>query len=190
MKALLDKIQSSATIISDDMIDVTSFINGNVDAALMHDLGKDFAQHYRNYDFSAFITVESSGIAPSVFAAYYAEKPLVVIKKSTQRLPAPYIQQACYSFTKQSHYYLSVKETFINDRSFILIDDFLAQGSVVKNVELLLEQKNSSLSAIGICIAKCFQPGYQALKSMGYDLYCQAKIAEMDPDTQNVLFLE
>lgn len=188
MERLKQIIKEKGIVRSDSILDVSEFLNGIVDSRLMHDLGADFANHFRDYDFDAFATVESSGIAPSVFASYSANKPLIIIKKSEKQLDNRFIQQPSYSFTKSHPYYLTCLKEQIGGKRIILIDDFLAQGSVVKNVDLLLKQAGSELVAVGICITKAFQDGYRKLIEEGYDLYSQASIESMNPETSVIKF--
>ena len=81
MKLLIDKIEQFGRVKSEQVLDVSAFLNKQVDPQLMEALGKDFADYYKDYDFDAFVTVESSGIAPAVFAALHANKPLIILKK-------------------------------------------------------------------------------------------------------------
>lgn len=189
MKALKTSIIQQGSVRTKDILDVSKFLNAHVDAQLMSELGKDFAEYYKDYDFDLFVTVETSGIAPSVFASLYANKPLLIIKKEARDLDqAIYVQQDCFSYTKDVSYKLSAKREFLSNKKVVLLDDFLAQGSVVKNVEALLKQVDSSLVSIGICITKNFQPGYKALSDEGYDLYAQVELESLDPETGTIVF--
>lgn len=189
MKLLEEKIMAEALVRSEDILDVKSFLNESVDANLMNELGKDFAKRFEDYDFDAFITVETSGIAPSVFASFYANKPLIILKKSEDlKNDENVAQEEAFSFTKSKAYYLTVSKESISNGRYILLDDFLARGSVVKNVRKLLEKNNSELVAVGICISKNFQNGYKMLEEEGFDLYAQAQLAKLNPKTKTVEF--
>ena len=178
MKLLKERIIESGSVRTKDILDVSKFLNAHVDAKLMDALGKDFADYYKDYDFDMFVTVETSGIAPSVFASLYAKKPLLIIKKEGRDLDdAIYVQQDCFSYTKDVSYKLTAKKEFLSNKKVVLLDDFLAQGSVVKNVESLLEKVNSSLVSTGICITKNFQPGYLAVE-----------LKSLDPETGTIEF--
>lgn len=183
MKLLKDKILEKGFVRSEKILDVSNFLNAQVDAKLMEALGKDFAHHFKDYEFDMFITVEASGIAPSVFASLAMNKPLVVIKKESKIMnPDIYVQQEAYSYTKDVDYFLSTKSRLIEGKRCILIDDFLAEGSVVRNVEILLDKVDATLVATGICISKNFQPGYKHLKEKGYDLYSQVQLKSLLPE--------
>lgn len=189
MKELEDRIIESGVVRTETILDVSQFLNAQVDAKLMQSLGKDFADYFASYDFDAFVTVETSGIAPSVFAALYSDKPLIIIKKQEKILDeAIFVQQPSHSFTKNHDYYLSVKKELIAGKKIVLLDDFLAQGSVVLNVDALLKKVDSTLVSTGICISKNFQAGYQKLSEQGYDLYCQAQIEKLDTESNQVIF--
>lgn len=182
MQLLKDIILERGFVRTDKILDVSNFLNAQVDAKLMQALGQDFADHFKDYDFDMFVTVEASGIAPAVFASLFMDKPLVVIKKQSKIMdPEIYIQQEAYSYTKDVNYYLSTKSRLIKGKRCILIDDFLAKGSVVKNVEILLNAVDATLVATGICISKNFQDGYNYLIDHGYDLYSQVKIKQLMP---------
>lgn len=190
MKSLKNVIKEKGVVKTSEILDVSHFLNGVVDASLMSDIGKDFADHFNELDFDIFLTVESSGIAPSVFASLYANKPLVVIKKYPNLLDESYIQQASFSFTKKQDYYLTSKKSIIENRRVVLIDDFLAAGSVVENVNLLLKNAGSKLVGVGICITKGFQNGYRLINDKGYNLYSQVVIKSMDPENNQVEYID
>ena len=189
MEQLKKSIIEQGSVRTKDILDVSKFLNAHVDAQLMSALGQDFADYYKDYDFDLFATVETSGIAPSVFASLYANKPLLIIKKEGRDMDeAIYVQQDCFSYTKDVSYKLTAKKEFLSGKKVILLDDFLAQGSVVKNVESLLDKVGSTLVSTGICITKNFQPGYKALTDEGYDLYAQVELESLDPETGIIKF--
>lgn len=191
MELLKQKITDLSSVNSAASLDVSYFLNELVDPALMQAIGADFAQHFAHETFDAFITVESSGIAPSIFASLSAQKPLIIIKKRDELLDdTVFAQQACYSFTKDVSYYLTVRREKIAGKRLILLDDFLAHGNVVLNVDQLLKQQQAELVATGIVISKDFQAGRQKMQDANMKLYCQAGIASLDPLTQEIVFTE
>lgn len=190
MKTLKAAINNKGMVKSPEILDVSKFLNGEVDANLMSEIGRDFADHFQNLEFDLIVTVESSGIAPSVFASLFSGKPLVIIKKHTEIKDASYVQQGSYSFTKNQDYYLTSKKELIENKRIILIDDFLAAGSVVENVNILVERAGSKLVGVGICITKGFQSGYKLLNDKGYNLYSQVIVESMDPTSNTVNYLD
>lgn len=187
MELLKQRIREAGIARTEEILDVSTFFNAQVDATLMQAIGQDFADYFANHEFDAFVTVESSGIAPSVFASLAAQKPLVIIKKSQKVVDDPrYIQQESFSFTKGNAYHLTTHLDFIQGKRIILIDDFLAQGSVVTNVETLLNKADATLVATGICISKDYQPGFKKLSAAGKDVYCQVHVTGLNPETNAI----
>ena len=189
MKRMEQKILQDGKIVNEHVLLVDSFINNQIDVELMAECGKEFARHYKDAGITRICTVESSGIAPAVMTAYEMKLPLVVLKKSKSAiLKEDILQTEVYSFTKESYYQLTLKKKFIQpgDR-VLLIDDFLANGEVVKGSAQLIEAAGATLAGIGILICKAAQPGYKLLKEKGYDLHCLAKVADM---TEGVLHFE
>lgn len=190
MKLLKEKIIEEGIVVSESILDVSSFLNMQVDAFLMREVGKEFAQCFADIDFDCYVTVESSGIAPSVFASIASNKPLVIIKKDHRKKETPFVQQDCYSYTKKQEYFLTVDAKYIENKRCILIDDFLASGSVVRNVEILLNKANAKLIHTGIVISKDFQDGMKLLQENGYPIVSLARIKKMDPNDGSIEFVD
>ncbi|NLW15425.1 MAG: xanthine phosphoribosyltransferase [Erysipelothrix sp.] len=188
MKLLQDKIKEIGQVKSESILDVSNFLNMQVDVQLMKAVGEEFADAFKDDDFDVYITVEASGIAPSVFASLASDKPLVIIKKDFEEKQGV-LQQACYSYTKKQDYYLTVQEQFIQGKKCILIDDFLASGSVVKNVSVLCEKANATLVKTGIVVSKDFQDGMKHLEKENYPVVSLARIKKMDPETGSIEFV-
>lgn len=188
MDLLKKYIQDEARILPGALIDVSSFFNWQTDALLMDELGKDFARYFHAADIDLIITVESSGIAPALFTSLYLEKPLVVVKKY-QKQDDRFVQQEAYSYTKKQSYYLTCKKEFLEGKKVLLIDDFLASGSVLSNIGHLCEKADAVLIGAGICISKNFQSGYEMFAKTPIDLYCQVGIEEIDEERQRLKFI-
>lgn len=190
MRLLKEKIIEEGIVKTESILDVSSFLNMQVDAVLMQEVGKAFADAFSSIDFDCYVTVESSGIAPSVFASIASDKPLVIIKKDHRKKDTPFVQQDCYSFTKEQEYFLTVDAQYIENKRCILIDDFLASGSVVGNVEVLLEKAGACLVHTGIVISKDFQNGMKMLEAKGYPVISLARIKKMDPTNGSIEFID
>lgn len=49
-------------------VKVDSFLNHQLDPGLMNEIGKEFARIYEARGITKILTIESSGIAPAIFA--------------------------------------------------------------------------------------------------------------------------
>ena len=173
MQMLKDAILERGKALNQDILLVDSFLNHQVDVALMKAVGETFAEHFAN-----------RGIAPASFTALALGLPLVIMKKQTSRiLNGDLLQTTVRSFTKGTEYQLSVKHEFLNaDDNILLIDDFLASGEAAFGVITLAEQVGAKISGVGIVIEKAFQSGHKRLEDAGIDVYSLARIASMSAD--------
>ena len=130
MKLLEERIKKEGRALSDTVLKVDSFINHQVDAEFMDALGKDFAEHFKDYGITKVFTIESSGIAPALMTARYLDVPMVILKKQTSKILNQNVYQTkVTSFTKGTSYELTLFADYISqDDKVLLIDDFLANG--------------------------------------------------------------
>ena len=181
MRQLEEKILRDGRALNGDVLLVDSFLNNQVDAPLMAEVGKAFAGAAKDLGVTRVITIESSGIAPAMMTAMALNVPLVILKKSTSRiLKDDVLQTEVFSFTKNAAYQLTLKKRFVlpGDK-VLLVDDFLARGEAAKGASHLIEQAGGSVTAIGIVIEKSFQPGRALLTGKGYRIISLARVSKM-----------
>lgn len=181
MELLKQKILEEGRALSEHVLLVDSFLNHQVDAALMQAVGQEFAKRFSGAGVTRIVTIESSGIAPAAMTALAMELPMVIMKKSMSSiLQEDILQTEVFSFTKNAPYQLTLKRKFIHpgDR-VLLIDDFLANGEAAFGGIRLLEKAGAEVAGVGAVIAKAFQPGMQKLREAGYRVEALASIKRM-----------
>ncbi|MGI6238903.1 MAG: xanthine phosphoribosyltransferase [Christensenellales bacterium] len=181
MDALKRRILANGRALNEQVLLVDSFLNHQVDPALMREIGAEFAARFQDAGIDIILTIESSGIAPAVLCAEAMGLSMVILKKQTSRiLQAGVIQTEVHSYTKNTSYQLTVKSEFIKKGArALIIDDFLANGEAAFGAIRLIEQAGGAVAGIGIVIAKAFQPGLQRLRAAGYRVEALAPIARM-----------
>lgn len=184
MQKLKEAILQKGQAINEDVLLVDSFLNHQVDVALMKDVGEAFAKHFADGGFTRVVTIESSGIAPASFTAVALGLPLVIMKKQTSRImTGDLLQTTVRSFTKGTQYELTVKKEFLDPgENILVIDDFLASGEAAFGVLELARQAGVRVGGIGIVIEKAFQAGHQRLVDAGIDVYSLARVKSMSKD--------
>lgn len=182
MQELRDRILKEGKVIGNDILKVDSFINYQVDPILMKNIGKEFAEYFKDKGINKIITIESSGISPALMTACEMEIPLVIMKKQpSKELNESLYQTQVTSFTTQKEYELCLSSDVISaDDHVLIIDDFLADGEAVTGAIRLLRMAHATVAGIGILIEKSYQPGYEKLKSQGFDIHSLVKIKQMD----------
>lgn len=181
MKLLEDRILRDGKALNDTILKVDSFINHQVDPVLMDEIGKEFANHFKDRNITKVLTVESSGIAPAFATATYLKVPMLIMKKQSSKvLNGNVYQTRITSFTKGISYELTLyKDYLTKEDNVLLIDDFLANGEVAVGVSRLIEMAGAKLSGIGILIEKSFQRGRQRMLDAGYEVHSLVRIANL-----------
>ena len=181
MKLLEDMIKERGKAINEDILKVDSFINHQVDAELMQQIGAEFASHFANQGITKVATIESSGIAPALMTSLALNVPMLILKKQPSKvLNQNLYQTVVTSYTKGTSYELTLSQDFIDENDHVLIiDDFLANGEAATGAIRLIRKAHATIAGVGILIEKSFQPGHEKLKEQGIDVYSLARIAKM-----------
>ncbi|MEY8346719.1 xanthine phosphoribosyltransferase [Bacillus cereus] len=185
MKVLQEKILNEGTVLSGDVLKVDAFLNHQIDPVLMQEIGKEFAQRFKEENITKIVTIESSGIAPAVMAALeLGVKVVFARKRKSLTLQDNMYVAKVYSFTKQETNEISLSRNHINEKDRVLIiDDFLANGQAALGLMSLVEQAGASIAGIGIVIEKAFQDGGKKLRESGVRVESLAEIASLDNGT-------
>ncbi|MGX6978269.1 xanthine phosphoribosyltransferase [Vagococcus elongatus] len=181
MKELVNRIEKDGRILGEDVLKVDSFLTHQVDPLLIKQVGYRFASHFAEAKVSKIVTLETSGIAPAVFAAEKLGVPLIIARKSKSlTMKEELLTSSVYSFTKQETNQISISSKFLSKEDHVLIiDDFLANGQAAKGLIELCSQAGATVEAVGIVIEKSFQEGRQLIEDMGTNVVSLARIASL-----------
>ena len=170
MEALRKMIQEKGKGIGTEIVKVDMFLNHRIDTALLFQMGKAWADEFRDEKPDLVLTVEASGIAMAVAAAHaLGDIPVVFAKKgATVVQDADIIQAPVYSFTHKTQNMIRIERKYLPEGSRVLIiDDFLADGQAAHGMLDLCEQQKATVVGVGIAVEKGFQPGGQELRQAG-----------------------
>ncbi|WP_039041820.1 xanthine phosphoribosyltransferase [Sporosarcina sp. ZBG7A] len=182
MQLLKDKIMEEGNVLPGDVLKVDSFLNHQIDAKLMQAVGNEFAEKFADAGITKILTLESSGIAPSVMAALQLKVPVVFARKRKSLTQNSNLYSASvYSYTKQESNEISVSEAHLgSEDTLLIIDDFLANGQAVLGLLEIAEQAGSKTAGVGIVIEKGFQPGGTMLREKGLRVESLAIIESLE----------
>ncbi|HIC0195359.1 TPA: xanthine phosphoribosyltransferase [Streptococcus agalactiae] len=178
MKLLEERILKDGDVLGENILKVDSFLTHQVDFELMQEIGKVFADKYKEAGITKVVTIEASGIAPAVYAAQALGVPMIFAKKAKNITMTEGILTAeVYSFTKQVTSQVSIVSRFLsNDDTVLIIDDFLANGQAAKGLLEIIGQAGAKVDGIGIVIEKSFQDGRDLLEKTGVPVTSLARI--------------
>ncbi len=169
MKLLHDKIMQEGKVLSSSVLKVDSFLNHQIDPQLMKEIGHEFANRFSDQIITKVLTIESSGIAPSVMLGLEIGAPVVFARKrKSLTLSDNLYSSKVHSFTKNETNDISVSRNFLNaDDNVLIVDDFLANGEAVKGLLDIASQAGANVVGVGIVIEKGFQDGGKLLRQQG-----------------------
>ena len=167
MQALVSRIVQDAVHVGGGIVKVDGFLNHQVDAALMGQIGAAFASRFAPAAPTRVLTAEVSGIAPALATAQALGVSLVFARK--QRSAA--MTDECYrasvlSRTKGGRVSLLVSRPYLGPADRVLIvDDFLATGSTLDGLVDIVAQSGARLLGIGCVIEKPLENGRERLRA-------------------------
>lgn len=178
MKLLEEYISQKGRLVGKDIVKVDSFLNHQVDPALMQAMGKEIKRLYEGTEITKILTIEASGIAIAVMAALEFGVPMVFAKKNaTKNLSPDVYSTTITSFTHGRDYDVRVAKDFLSkDDKVLIIDDFLANGAALQGLISIVDQSGASVAGCAIAIEKGFQNGGKNLREKGYRIESLAVI--------------
>ncbi len=181
MQALEQKILAEGIVLSEEVLKVDSFLNHQIDPAMMQLIGQEFARLFKDAGITKIITIEASGIAPAVTAGLELGVPVIFARKyQSLTLKDDLYRSKVFSFTKQIESTIAISNKHISSTDKVLvIDDFLANGQAALGLADLIHQANAEVIGIGIVIEKSFQPGRDLLLEKGYRVESLARVKSL-----------
>ncbi len=192
MNFLEERIVKDGLVKPGNVLKVDSFLNHQMDIALLDEIGREFKRRFADLDITKVLTIESSGIAVAYPVAREFGVPMVFAKKSKSINIAGEVYQAeVESFTHQTKNKVIVSKRFLNEGDRVLIiDDFLANGCALQGLISITESAGAKVAGLGIAIEKGFQIGGRVIRNLGYRLESLAIVDGMDSEAGTIIFRE
>ena len=178
MKLLEDRILKDGHIGADNVLKVDSFLNHQIDVSFICELGKEFYRLFKDENITKILTIEASGIGIACLAAQYFGVPVVFAKKTkTINIYSDTYNATVHSYTHKKDYDIVVSKEFLSkEDNVLIIDDFLAKGSALTALLMLIEKAGAKTAGAGIVIEKAYQGGGNLIRDMGIRVESLAKI--------------
>ena len=145
MELLKDRIRRDGVNLGHGILKVDSFINHQVDPALMLAVGGALAARFAHLGANKIVTAEISGIAPALTTALALGIPVVYARKTKPVTMHPNAMTASApSHTKGVMTELMISPEFLGPRDHVLvIDDFLARGETIRALVRLVQNSGA-----------------------------------------------
>lgn len=115
MNFLEERILKDGIVKEGNVLKVDSFLNHQIDVALLDEMGKEFHRRFADKPITKVLTIEASGIAIACFAAKYFDVPVVFAKKSKSvNIDGDMYVSEVESFTHKTRNRVIVSKKFIS----------------------------------------------------------------------------
>lgn len=190
MNFLEERILKDGTVKEGNVLKVDSFLNHQMDIALLDEIGREFHRRFSDKKVTKVLTIEASGIAIAYPVAKEFGVPMVFAKKSKSiNIDGDMYVAEVISYTHKNRNQIIVSKKFINPEDHVLIiDDFLANGCALEGLIAIVKEAGATVAGLGIAIEKGFQVGGAALREKGYDLQSIAIVDAMDAESGSITF--
>lgn len=185
MEALKRRILEEGVVASDQVLKLDALLNHQVDPVLTMQMGKEFAERFRDENITRVVTVESSGIAVAFATAYELGVPLVFARRKKTLLADPdALSERVPSFTKGIVTDIMLSRQFIHENDRVLfIDDIIANGDAARGMVKIIQRSGAHLAGFGVVVEKCFQAGARTIREQGIRIESLVRIASLSDGT-------
>ena len=192
MNCLEARILKDGIVKEGNVLKVDSFLNHQMDIALMNEIGEEFYKRFQGKPINKILTIEASGIAIAYAVAQQFKVPLLFAKKSKSiNIAGDTYTAEVESFTHKNKNTVVVSKQFLSENDHVLIiDDFLANGCALQGLISIVDQAGGTVEGIGIAVEKGFQVGGQFIRNLGYHLESLAIVESMNHETGEIVFRE
>lgn len=190
MNFLEERILKDGIVKSGHILKVDSFLNHQMDIALLDVIGEEFHRRFAHKPITKVLTIEASGIAIAYPVAKAFGVPMVFAKKSKSiNLDGDLYVAEVESYTHKTINKVIVSKKFLSAEDHVLIiDDFMANGCAMQGLISIVESADATVEGLGVVIEKGFKEGGERMRNLGYQLESLAIIDDMNARTGSITF--
>jgi xanthine phosphoribosyltransferase len=181
LEELRRRIQTEGKNLGNGILKVDSFINHQIDPALMVQVGREMARRFADVEITKVLTAEISGIAPALATGHALGVPVVYARKTRPvTMTGPVFVEVAPSHTKGRDVFLMVSTEFLGPGDRVLVvDDFLATGATISALVRLVQHAGAQLVGVGTVIEKAFEGGRADLETLSVPIVSLAVVTDM-----------
>ena len=165
---LRDRVLKEATVLPNRIIDVSSFMDSQIDVNLLDECAKELANRFINMKPTKILTVATTGLVLAIPMAKYLNIPCVYARKERSVVMADTFSAGYSSKTvgKNRELLVSTKHIDEDDR-ILIVDDFLSSGSSQDALLRICSEAGATAVGVGVVMEKIYDSGRQSLSGYG-----------------------
>ncbi len=191
MTTLKDWICQEGEIISPEYLRVDGFLNHRIAPAFVEEAGRELVNDFKEARVTCVLTAEAAGNVVAYEIARKLNTRALYAKKGRAATMAHPLVRAVRSPTKGTVTELAISRDYLGPHERVLIvDDFLYQGLTSTALAEMVEESGARLVGFGFLIEKQFGNGRKVLARFGVPVVSLVTVAQMDPESGNIIFAD
>jgi xanthine phosphoribosyltransferase len=179
-RKLRDRVLKDGRVLSNDIVDVSQFMDAMVDVELMDECGKELATRMIDLKPNKILTVATTGLVLALPMAKYLQVPVVYARKERSIVMADTYIAGYSSKTVGKNRELIVAKSHLSSEDRILIvDDFLSSGSSQEALLRIVNQAGARAVGMGVLLEKVYDSGRQLLSGFNIPIESLCRIASV-----------
>jgi xanthine phosphoribosyltransferase len=166
---LRDRVLKDGRVLPNDIVDVSEFMDSQVDVNLMDECARDLAARFMSDKPTKILTVATTGLVIALPMAKYLQVPVVYARKERSVVMADTYKAGFFSNTVGKNRELIVSKSHLHeDDRVLIIDDFLSSGASQEALLRIVSESGATAVGVGVLLEKVYDSGRQSLS--GYDV--------------------
>ena len=177
---LRDRVLKEGKVLPNDIIDVSAFMDSQVDVNLMDECGKELSDRAMHLKPSKILTVATTGLVIALPMAKYLQVPVVYARKERNVVMADTFKAGYSSKTVGKNRELLVSKSHIDaDDRILIVDDFLSGGSSQEALLRIVSDAGASAVGVSVLLEKVYESGRQSLSGFNVPIHSLCRIASV-----------
>jgi xanthine phosphoribosyltransferase len=170
---LRDRVLRDGRVLPNDIIDVSAFMDSQVDVNLMDDCAKELAERFIGQKPSKILTVATTGLVIALPMAKYLQVPAVYARKERNVVMADTFSASYSSKTVGKNRQLLVSKSHLDeDDRVLIVDDFLSSGASQEALLRIISDAGAEAVGVAVLLEKVYDSGRRSLS--GFDVPIQS----------------
>ena len=166
---LRDRVLKEAKVLPNRIIDVSSFMDSQIDINLMDECAKELANRFVKERPTKILTVATTGLVIAIPMAKYLNVPCVYARKERNVVMADTFKANYSSKTVGKNRELLVSTKHLGkDDDVLIVDDFLSSGASQDALLRIISDSGATPVGIAVLMEKVYDSGRQSLS--GYNI--------------------
>ncbi|CAJ1959242.1 unnamed protein product [Cylindrotheca closterium] len=178
---LRDRVLRDGKVLPNKIIDVSAFMDSQVDVNLMDDCAKELSTRFMDCKPTKILTVATTGLVIALPMAKYLQVPVVYARKERNVVMADTYKATYSSKTVGINRELLVSTSHIDPGDRILVvDDFLSSGATQEALLTIISDAGATAVGVGVLLEKAYLSGRQSLSGYNIPIHSLCRVASVE----------